>query len=123
MELTKELEADEGSFLLELRTSLNWNHTSFVNLVSKLYTYCQNNKEVNKLERPVASSIWYISTFIRDWTEHNNFPKDQPEEYYTKSYELVNDLAEFYFNGTSPYTNEEHLLDKIEELKSIANKR
>ena len=123
MELIKELEADQGSFLLELRTGLNWNHNYFINLVSKLYTYCLNNKDANELERPMASSIWYISTFVKGWTEHSNFPKTHSKKYYSKSYELLNELAEFYFNGTSSYTNDELLLDKIDELKSIANKR
>ena len=120
MELTSELNAKEGSFLLELRSGMSWDHQSFMNLITKLYAYCQSNKEAKLLERSMASPIWTMSVFVKSWAEHPNFPKQQSAEYYAKSYELLDDLLEFYINGYSAYMDDEHILVKIEHFNSMA---
>ena len=120
MTLIEELNAADGSFLLELRINLNWNHTSFINLLIELNKECKLTKEDLQLPREIASGVWYISDFIKSWTENENFPKKYSAGYYEKSYELIGDLAYFYFNSESPYTSESEIENKISELNKIS---
>lgn len=119
MTLEDELNAENGSFLLELRTDLNWNHDSFINLLTELNTECKRTKENLNLSRDTACGIWYISDFIKNWTEHQNFPKEFAEEYYEKAYQLINDLAYSYFMAETPYESETEIENKITELKTF----
>ena len=121
MKLIDELNAENGSFLLELRTDFNWNHDSFIKLLNELNTECKRTKENLNLSRDTASGIWYISDFIKNWTEHQNFPKEFTEEYYEKAHELINDLAYSYFMAESPYESESEIENKITELKTFYN--
>ena len=123
MTLKDELNAENGSFLLELRTDFNWNHNSFVNLLSELNNECKRTKEDQYLSRDIASGIWYISDFIKSWTEHKNFQKKYSAEYYEKAYELINDLAHSYFMSESPYQSESGIENKITELKNVLQHR
>ena len=97
MKLVDALKAESGSFLLELRTDLNWNHSSFINLLTELNTECKRTKE------------------------NPNFPKQLVEEYYEKAYELINDLTYSYFMAESPYESESEIENKIAELKTFYN--
>ncbi|NHN24414.1 hypothetical protein FIA58_001895 [Flavobacterium jejuense] len=117
MTIKDELNAEEGSFLLELRTDLNWNHSSFINLLTELNNECKRTNGIPNLSREIASGIWYISDFIKSWTEHKNFPKIYTHEYYEKSYELISDLANTYFMSESPYESESEIENRIVELK------
>jgi hypothetical protein len=119
LKLIDELNAENGSFILELRTELNWNHNSFLNLVNELNKEFEVTKNENKLNREIACGIWYISNFIKDWSQHENFQKKLTKEYYTKSYELINDLAYQYFMAESVHESENTIKKKIQELKTI----
>ena len=119
MTLKDELNAENGSFLLELRTDLNWNHNSFINLLTEINNECKRTKENPNLPRDIASGIWHISDFIKSWTEHQNFPKKYSAEYYEKSYGLITDLAYSYFMSESPYESESEIENKITELKNV----
>lgn len=121
MTLKDELNAEDGSFLLELRTNLNWNHDSFINLLTELNTECKRTKENLNLSRDTACGVWYISDFIKNWTVHPNFPKVFADEYYEKAYQLINDLAYSYFMAESPYESESEIENKISELKTFYN--
>ena len=120
MTLIEELNAADGSFLLELRINFNWNHTSFINLLIELNKECKLTKEDLQLSREIASGVWYISDFIKSWTENENFPKKYSAAYYEKSYELIGDLAYFYFISESPYLSESEIENKILELNEIS---
>ena len=123
MTLKDELNAEDGSFLLELRADLNWNHDSFINLLTELNAECKRTREIQNLPRNIASGIWYISGFIKNWTEHKNFPKKYSDEYYRKACELINHLAYTYFMAESPYEPESEIENKIAELKNVLQQR
>ncbi len=116
MELLNELNGEKGSFILELRTNLNWNHTAFVNLMIKLYRESLKTKKDKTLEREIASGVWFISTFIKSFTSHKDFPKKYSLEYYSKAYELINDITWTYFMVDSPFNSE---IDVQNELKAL----
>lgn len=93
MTLKDELNAENGSFLLELRTDLNWNHNSFINLLTEINNEYERTKANSNLSRDIACGIWYISDFIKNWAENKSFPKEYSAEYYEKAYELIFDLS------------------------------
>ncbi|WP_299767707.1 hypothetical protein [uncultured Dokdonia sp.] len=119
MDLKGELIAEEGSFLLELRTGISWNHNSFINLLKEAHKEYQNTKNDSELNREIAEGIWYISHFIKEWSSHENFPKVHSNEYYSKAYDLIHDIAYEYFMGESVYTSEKIIIEKIEELNTL----
>lgn len=123
MTLKDELNAENGSFILELRTELKWNHNSFINLLTKINSECKRTKESSSLPRDIAGRIWYISEFIKSWTEHKSFPKEYTAEYYEKAHGFIYDLAYSYFMAESPYQSETEIENKILELKNVLQHR
>ena len=65
--------------------------------------YCENEAEKEVVERWIAEGFWYIQWFTKDWTTHPNFPQPYSKEYYQKAYQLLDDLADYFFMGESPY--------------------
>ena len=123
MTLKDELNSENGSFLLELRTELNWNHNSFINLMTEINNECNRTKRNPNLSREIACGIWHTSDLIKNWTEHKDFPKNYSAEYYEKACELINDLAYCYFMAESPYQSENEIENKIMELKNVSQQR
>ncbi|CAL2091315.1 protein of unknown function [Tenacibaculum sp. 190524A02b] len=82
-------------------------------------TECIRIKETKTVSRETASGVWYISYFIKSLSSHQNFPKKQSKVYYEKAYELINDLAFYYFMGVSPYQSEQEINSKILELNNL----
>lgn len=119
MTLKNELNAEEGSFLLGLRINLIWDHTSFINLMNEIHKEFKNTKNNLELNREIANGVWYISHFIKDWSEHENFPKVFPSEYYLKAYTLIDDISYEYFMGQSIYQSEDGVEKKIKELNTL----
>jgi hypothetical protein len=116
--LKNEFSAEENSFLFEFRCNLIWNQQSFVHLVSAMYECCEKQKTNKVVEKWIAEGFWYCSSFIKDWSTHSNFPKIYSSEYYEKSYNLLNDLAFYFFTGNHPQNNKRNLIDIfIEETK------
>ena len=123
MTLKDELYAENGSFILELRTELKWNHNSFINLLTEINKECKRTNESSSLPRDIAGGIWYISEFIKSWTEHKSFPKEYNDEYYEKAYGLINDLTYSYFMDVSPYQSKNEIEKKVTELKNVLQHR
>ncbi|MBT1706248.1 hypothetical protein [Chryseosolibacter indicus] len=123
MTLKEELNAADGSFLLELRTELTWNHNAFINLLTKINEECKRTRGDSNLDREIASGIWYSIDFIKDWVNHKNFPKAYSTEYYADAFELLNDLGYYYFMAESPYESEHEIENKIDRLKNVLQQR
>ena len=101
--LKNEFEAGEGSFLLQIRTQMNWDRTAFTRLIAAMHTYCMHHAGTDLVERWVAEGFWYITTFTRTWTTHVHFPHHHDEAYYVQAYQQLDDLAYWFFIGSSPY--------------------
>lgn len=119
MTLKEELNAADGSFLLQLRTELTWNHNAFINLLTKINEECKRTECDSNLDREIASGIWYSIDFIKDWVNHEDFPKAYSNEYYRDAFELLNDLGYYYFMAESPYLPEHGIENKIDKLKNV----
>ncbi|HEY0744183.1 MAG TPA: hypothetical protein VGD40_22105 [Chryseosolibacter sp.] len=123
MTLKKELDAADGSFLLELRTGFSWNHYAFINLLRKIEEECKRTQNDTSLDREIASGIWYSINFIKDWVNHENFPKVYPSKYYEIAFGLLNELGYYYFMGESPYESENEIDGKVRSLHSYLSQR
>lgn len=101
--LRSEIDAKPGSFLLKLRTDLEWDHVAFSRLVRAMHEYVAMAEHGGTIERWIAEGFWYLGHFVRDWSQHPNFPRPLPSEYYESAYERFHDLAYWLFHGESPY--------------------
>jgi hypothetical protein len=102
-ELKNEFEAGTASFLIRLRSDLEWDKEAFSRLISAMQKCCELQDESETVERWLAQGFWYIPAFVRNWTTHPDFPRPHPKSYYEQAYERPDDLAFWFFFGGSPY--------------------
>jgi hypothetical protein len=100
--LRHEFDAEDGSFLIQLRCDLEWDKTAFARLVHAMHSYVSRTSDEPKVERWIANGFWYLDMFVRDWTQHPNFPRVYPAEYYESAYRRLRRLAYWLFVGESP---------------------
>jgi hypothetical protein len=57
----------------------------------------------------LALMFWFFPHFVRDWTSHEVWEDDRAREpdYFEKAYQLLDDLASWFFFGRCPWSNEE----------------
>ncbi len=110
--LRQEFTASDGSFLIQLRPGLVWDKEAFSRLVTAMEACCKAYEGKESLERWLAQGFWYLPWFVKHWTGHPNFPRPQPEEYYTNAIDRLSDLAYWFFMGYSPYEGG-HQLDRL----------
>jgi hypothetical protein len=103
--LRREFDAEEGSFLIQVRCRLEWDWDAFRRLTSAMYDVADEAKGQPSVETWIAQGFWYCDTFIRNWTSHPNFPRP-PEGAYRDALELLSNLASFLFTGLNPYNDD-----------------
>jgi tetratricopeptide (TPR) repeat protein len=103
--LRREFNAEEGSFLHQVRCGLKWDWDAFRRLTSAMYDVAEDTKGQLSIETWIAQGFWFCDTWIKDWTSHPNFPQP-PENSYRDAIELVHDLASFLFFAESPYKDD-----------------
>ncbi len=101
--LRHEFEAGEGSFLIRLRCDLVWDRAAFTRLERAMRAVCERHQDADLLERRLAEGFYELSTWVRDWSTHPNFPRPAPESYHSACLERLEDLADWFFRGESPY--------------------
>lgn len=111
--LKNEFDAGEGSFLIKLRPTLEWDKVAFNRLVSAMKRCAETRSSESNLERWVAMGFWFVPRFVRDRVTHPNFPKIHAADYYQKAFTRLDDLAYWYFMGQSPYTSGKHFEDLV----------
>jgi hypothetical protein len=101
--LRHEFDAEEGSFLLQLRCDLRWDREAFGRLVGSMQSYLQHRSDLERIPRWIAAGFWFLSWHVKDWSSHPDFPRPFAAEYYESAYERLHDLAYWCFFGESPY--------------------
>ncbi|GIO96723.1 hypothetical protein J14TS5_18090 [Paenibacillus lautus] len=117
--LIDELEAGENSFLLDIRCNINWDHDKFVNLVTLINEYTKSIKACIQLDRQIASGIWYIFTFVQDWTSHDSFRNHNTRysiDYYNEAYDLLYEVCNYFFTGILNYIDDNFLKSEIDKF-------
>ncbi|GAB3271718.1 hypothetical protein [Kineosporia babensis] len=101
--LRSEFDAEDESFLLAMRTDLSWNRAAFTRLEQALREVCAESVGAEELPRWLAEGFYELSHDVANWTAHPNFPRPEPESYYTDCLERLQDLADWFFRGWSAY--------------------
>jgi hypothetical protein len=104
--LRDEFDAEEGSFLIQMRSELRWDKVAFTRLTEAMECCCQAIGEKEMVDRWVAGGFWYLSFTVRDWTTHDQFPQEHGADYYAQAYQRLDDLAFWFFVGESPYQDD-----------------
>jgi len=99
--LRREFDAEEGSFILQVRVGLKWDWEAFRRLASAMYDVADEARGQPSIETWIAQGFWFCDTWIRDHTSHPNFPRP-PEKAYRDALALLDELAYFLFMGQSP---------------------
>ncbi|HEU5382575.1 MAG TPA: hypothetical protein VFV38_44780 [Ktedonobacteraceae bacterium] len=119
--LWQEFSAQEETFLFQLRIDLFWDKEAFDRLTDAMRACCKDYERKQQSEeqhmqaqqmmlpRWLASGFWYLSIFVREHTSHPVWKKwiAQEPEYFQKAYERLNALASWFFEGQSPWEDEE----------------
>lgn len=100
--LKDEFSAKEGSFLSKIRPPREWDKEAFARLVEAMYTCCERSAESEYIERWIAKGFWYLAWFVPRWTQHEHFPRVEPQEYYGRAYLRLLQLAYWFFEGEKP---------------------
>jgi hypothetical protein len=101
--LEREFLAEEGSFLLRLRSDLTWDRTAFTRLERAMRAACAHHQAADRLDRWLAHGFYELATAVPWWTAHPDFSRPDPDAYYEDCLERIGDLADWYFNGQSSY--------------------
>ena len=119
--LQSEFLAEEETFLFHLRVDLYWDKEAFDRLTDAMRACCKAYEREQQTEeqhmqamqtmlpRWIASGFWYLSIFVREHTSHHAWEKviAQEPEYFHKAIERLEALASWFFEGQSPWENEE----------------
>jgi hypothetical protein len=112
--LRKEFTAENGSFLLQLRCDLRWDQEAFLRLTTAMERCCSDLENAEYFDRWLADGFWYLSFFVKSWASHENFLRELPDEYYRDAFQLLFDLASYFFTGSHPYIDRRfRFLDQI----------
>jgi hypothetical protein len=112
--LWHEFNAEEGSFLLQLRCELVWDRAAFTRLTQAMLACCQAYDETTQrstvlwhvsdpryIPRWLAEGFWYVHDFVEGHTSHpawkGKIAADQ--SYYDRAYERLRALADWFFTG------------------------
>jgi hypothetical protein len=106
--LREEIEANEGSFLLRLRVELTWDPVAFNRLTAAMLELVQSREPEDPIPRWIAEGFWFVDWYVKEWSQHPNFPRPFGDRYYELSYERLHDLAHWLFMGSSPYQSGSH---------------
>ena len=72
--LRHEFNAEEGSFLLQLRIDLLWNRHAFSQLEQAMRRVCAQQESREQLDRWLAEGYWYLSDFVPATSATPTFP-------------------------------------------------
>jgi hypothetical protein len=104
--LRHEFQAEEGSFLIQLRPNLVWDRSAFSTMTDAMLACAAHYEKSDSRPQWIAEGFWFLGTFVREWSSHPNFPKSFEASYYAAAYQRLDDLAYWFFRGESPYTAE-----------------
>jgi hypothetical protein len=99
--LRRELDAEEKSFMLNLRTAYEWDKELFEHLINAMVSCYEADKDNARVERWVAAAFWYIPQSVAWIVRNPMFVKHLPNEYYVEALRQLDDLAVKYFMGES----------------------
>ncbi len=101
--LRREFDAEDGSFLIQLRCDFHWDRDGFSRLEQAMRRICAAHETTEQLDRWLVEGYWYLADFVPSHTSHPNFPRPEPADYYGAALERLHDLQNWFVTGRSPY--------------------
>jgi hypothetical protein len=102
-DLRGEFEAEDGSFLLQLRVDLTWDPVAFDRMTALMLEVVKARESEAPIPRWLAEGFWFVDSSVKDMSTHPNFPRPFDDQYYDRAYRRLFDLAYWLFRGESPY--------------------
>ena len=99
--MRREIDGEDGTFLIILRTKLRWDWEAFDRLTKIMFEVATEAKGYDQIDKYIAQGFWFFDTWVKDWTGHADFPRPKKREY-DDAIQLLHDLCYFYFIGQSP---------------------
>jgi hypothetical protein len=100
--LNHEFNAEEGSFLLQLRCQGRWDWVAFARLTSAMEACCEHRREAETVERWVANGFWFCDVFVKEQARHSGMRLPGPPEDYERAFEQLAELAHWFFYDEHP---------------------
>lgn len=110
--LRHEFRAEEGSFLLTLRTEYDWDRAAFTRLEQAMRAVAAEYADRDQLDRWLADGYYYVATYVPALTQHPDFPRPSPDDYYEACIRRLDVLAAWFFSG-QPYYREPHTWEPL----------
>lgn len=96
--LQQEFDAEDGSFLIQLRCDFYWDKSAFTRLTQNMYEVAKDLENQPNIPKWVANGFWYVEKFTKEWTNHPNFPSPD-QEYHEDCLELLYFLCDYLFEN------------------------
>lgn len=110
----QEIDAKEGSFLLQLRCHVHWDWAAFHRLTAAMYALADKAQYQDQVDKWIAQGFWFIDTALADMSQHIQGQAGLADQARFKdALELIHDLCSFYFLGESPFQDD--------SLRQLAN--
>lgn len=116
----RELKGEEGSFILDLRCNLTWDHHKCMETLQAFYAFIRSSEKNDYLERELAYGFWFFDSFVKSWTSHESFRAANgcSEQYYQHAYEIIYFLVEWYMGYDCPFETHEAFITEFKLLDS-----
>lgn len=98
--LRREFDAEDGSFLIQLRCDFHWDKNAFQRLTQAMYEVAKDLENQDHLPKWVAHGFWFVEKFTSQWTNPNFSAPEK--EYHENCLELLDYLGGYLFDGLSP---------------------
>jgi len=97
--LRSEFNAEEGSFLLQLRCEAHWDETRFRKLIEAMERCAEAHAGNESIPRWLAEGFWYLDTFVPNQVKHPAFAKEHDVEFFRERCEDLACAAHRFFTG------------------------
>ncbi len=101
--LRKELDAEEGSFLLKFRCFADWDKVAFARLIRAMEQCAREHEGRDVIETWIARGFWFLETTTTGLVNRPERKPSADDDYYRRGCARLGDLSYWLFFGESPY--------------------
>ena len=97
--LKREHEAQEGSFVIQLRCGPGWDTEAFARLFLAMRACCEELDGADDIPRWIADLFWYLDWYVRLGLDEGRRNRETIPEYYVNAWTNLDHLAHWLFTG------------------------
>jgi hypothetical protein len=99
--LRSEFDAEEGSFLLQLRCEARWDEERFQKLIAAMERCAESYAGNDSLPRWLAAGFWFMDTIVPNQVKHEAFAKQHDAKFFDERCGRLAETAYWFFTGDS----------------------